>query len=264
MTKQKGYVTPETLAEIEKITHTIKLASYAAMGIAKGQNVLDVGCGSGADTFRMAKLISHPNQSSMAYGVDFDPDMINAAIKRSTDGGRGFNTNHVVASAYCLPYDDQMFDGVRSERMLQHLERPYDAFDEMVRVTKEGGRVVVIDTDWNTLSINTPYAYWEQVLKNHIINSYVQNPFSGRMLYGMANAHPDLKRVVVTSHAINITDLGVLYAALNLLDMEEKIVRDGVFNEEQIALWREGLIGMSKTRDLFTTITFNMVSGTRI
>ncbi len=41
-----------------------------------------------------------------------------------------------------------------SGRLFQHLSRPEPALREMVRVTRRGGRVAVLDTDWGTRSID--------------------------------------------------------------------------------------------------------------
>ena len=62
----------------------------------------------------------------------------------------------VCANATELPFPDASFDASRSERMFQHLKDPDAVFGEMVRVTKPGGRIVVLDPDWGTASIDTP------------------------------------------------------------------------------------------------------------
>ncbi|MFD8008041.1 methyltransferase domain-containing protein [Streptomyces mirabilis] len=45
---------------------------------------------------------------------------------------------------------DGHFDGVRCERVLQHVREPDAAIKELIRVTRPGGRVCVIDTDWSS------------------------------------------------------------------------------------------------------------------
>lgn len=63
-------------------------------------------------------------------------------------------TNHVrysVGDVTALDFPDGHFDGVRCERVLQHLQDPDAAINEFTRVVRPGGRVCVIDTDWSSL-----------------------------------------------------------------------------------------------------------------
>jgi ubiquinone/menaquinone biosynthesis C-methylase UbiE len=53
-----------------------------------------------------------------------------------------------------LEFPDSSFDGVRSDRTLQHVEDPERALTELVRVVKRGRRVVVMDPDWETLALD--------------------------------------------------------------------------------------------------------------
>lgn len=49
----------------------------------------------------------------------------------------------VIGSAYELPFADHSFDGVLCTEMIEHLETPQKAIDEMFRVLKPGGKVIL-------------------------------------------------------------------------------------------------------------------------
>jgi ubiquinone/menaquinone biosynthesis C-methylase UbiE len=55
-----------------------------------------------------------------------------------------------------LPFPDATFDVCRAAQLLEHLPDAGRALSEMIRVTRRGGRVVVFDFDWNTLTIDHP------------------------------------------------------------------------------------------------------------
>ena len=81
-----------------------------------------------------------------AVGIDASPEMID----RAQDAGgaaRGLRAEYLVAAAESLPFDDDTFDVVVSRLVFHHL--PGDvktaALDEMARVLKPGGRILIVD-----------------------------------------------------------------------------------------------------------------------
>ena len=93
-----------------------------------GEFILDLGCGDGVLTQRIAASGAH------VLGADASPAMIAAARER------GIEAEQAVAEQ--LPFRDETFDGVFSNAVL-HWVRGQDAMLEQVRrVLKPGGRFV--------------------------------------------------------------------------------------------------------------------------
>lgn len=93
-----------------------------------GESILDLGCGDGQLTQRMAAAGAH------VAGVDASPEMVEAA--------RGRGVKAQVGEAESLPFADAMFDAVFSNAAL-HWVRGQDAMmAEVYRVLKPGGRFV--------------------------------------------------------------------------------------------------------------------------
>ncbi|MEV4441563.1 methyltransferase domain-containing protein [Streptomyces sp. NPDC049577] len=59
-----------------------------------------------------------------------------------------------VADSHRLPFRDAAFDGAWADRVLQHVADPGRALDEMLRVVRPGGRIVVCDPDTATQALN--------------------------------------------------------------------------------------------------------------
>jgi ubiquinone/menaquinone biosynthesis C-methylase UbiE len=78
--------------------------------------------------------------------VDLSAVLVATARERD-DGGK---VRYATADIMGLDFPDGVFDGVRSERVLQHVPDPDAAVAELVRVTAPGGRVCLIDTDWDS------------------------------------------------------------------------------------------------------------------
>lgn len=120
----------------------LKTTSYELLGAAPGMRMLDVGCGAGRDVLALAMLVAPGGQ---AVGLDLSETMVSEARLRTTQTAS--NARFLAGDASNLPFPDAHFDGVRAERLLQHVEDPVAVLSEMVRVTRPAGRILVIDAD---------------------------------------------------------------------------------------------------------------------
>jgi SAM-dependent methyltransferase len=119
--------------------------------LGSGDHVLDVGCGPGDVLAELAALVEPDGR---AVGVDASEQMLAAAAERAKSQGVAIEL--LTGDAAALTFEDTSFDVVRSERTLQWVSDPARAVAELVRVTKPGGRICVIDTDWRTLLPDHP------------------------------------------------------------------------------------------------------------
>ena len=91
-----------------------------------GDRVLDLGCGDGALTRRLA------DAGIEVVGVDAAPELVAAARERGLDAQ--------VADGHALPFDDE-FDGILSNAALHWMKRPDEVIAGMWRALRRGGRV---------------------------------------------------------------------------------------------------------------------------
>jgi SAM-dependent methyltransferase len=95
---------------------------------------LDSGCGTGALAFALAPLVGE------VVGVDTRADFLEAARTVAPE-----NVRFVEADSTALPFDYGEFDIAGSMRLLHHVRRPELAISELARVTRPGGRILVMD-----------------------------------------------------------------------------------------------------------------------
>ena len=120
-----------------------------ALGAAPGERVLDVGCGPG---FYCAELLEEVGPSGSVVGVDGSPAMLALAARRCAAHA---NVELLEGDALELPVDDASFDAVLSVQVQEYVADVTAGIAELWRALRPGGRAVVFDVDWATLSLQS-------------------------------------------------------------------------------------------------------------
>jgi len=100
--------------------------------------VLDVACGPGLLVCAFARVARH------ATGVDLTPAMLEQARKLQQQKGLN-NVTWQPGNVYSLPFPQEQFSIVSSRFAFHHLQDTLAALNEMKRVCRPGGRIVVAD-----------------------------------------------------------------------------------------------------------------------
>lgn len=109
-----------------------------AAGLRPGMTVVDVACGSGSLTRLLGQAVG---PSGSAIGVD-----ISAAMLREAAGRPGPSwIRYERADALALPVDDETVDAATIAFGLRNVADYRACLTEMARVTRPGGRVVVLE-----------------------------------------------------------------------------------------------------------------------
>ena len=96
------------------------------------ENLLDVGCGTGASTLAAA-IKTGP--AGHVTGLDIAEQLLNRARKRSDDAGLR-NTSFILADAQTHPFDPESFDAIISRFGLMFFDNPFAAYANMARGLK--------------------------------------------------------------------------------------------------------------------------------
>jgi len=234
----------------------LKSQSLDALGLFPGATVLDVGCGPGGDIHALAATKTY-----RVVGVDIDLPMLGAA---RTGTAPGTSAAFICADATRLPFSGSTFDAVRSERMLQHLPDPASAVTEMTRVTRPGGRLVLIDTDWESLTIEgTGAPATAQLLRGVLLQQIGVSLTAGSDL--PAYAARDNLEILTVSHTTLTTGDAALLRLITHLDMAENIASaTGLLDETGLTAWRSSLTTASRNGTLRCSLTLVMMLAVRL
>ena len=257
MSQPRGYVDIRYLQTTAALLDRVKQRSYALMRIRPGQSVLDVGCGPGTDTIPLARLVG---LSGKVSGVDADAAMVAEASRRAKAAGLSACVEHEVGNAQAVPFADGTFDACRSERLFQHLDSPAKVLAEMARVTKHGGWIIVADTDWGTLSIDSPEVDIERRLIRVLAEQSLQNGYAGRQLFRLFQQQ-QLRDISIEMIPVYITDYPMIRQACRLDLVERVALECGAITEQELRRWHSSVETAAADGVFFASASMVLIAG---
>jgi SAM-dependent methyltransferase len=123
--------------------HQLWADFLARADFEEGARVLEVGCGTGVITEKVAAI------PGVAETVGIDPSAGLVARARNRAPALTFD----VGDGQALPYDDETFDGVVFATTLCHVPDPVAALAEARRVLRPAGSLLVYEGDYNTATV---------------------------------------------------------------------------------------------------------------
>lgn len=130
-------------------------------------NILDVGCGGGFHSNRLAK------SGHVVTGIDLSQESLEVARRHDETG----SVNYQRADAYTLPFENQSFDVVTCMDFLEHVEDPARVIEEISRVLKEGGLFFFHTFNRNPLSHLVVIKLVEWILEKTPENLHISRLF---------------------------------------------------------------------------------------
>jgi ubiquinone/menaquinone biosynthesis C-methylase UbiE len=137
----RAYQTPDVTRQ--------RMRTLEALQLSAGEIVLDVGCGSGLLAHEMAALVG---ERGRVIGVDASEDMLVLAEQRCADLPQ---VRLKQSKAEQLSEENESVGAVVCVQVLLYVTDVPAALSEMHRVLNPGGRIVVVETDWRGMVLNS-------------------------------------------------------------------------------------------------------------
>jgi SAM-dependent methyltransferase len=208
----------------------VKARSYKALGLKRGAVVLDVGCGIGHDA---RELMTFVGTGGRVVGTDYSEQMIAEARRETKDGSS--LPKFAVSEAHHLGFSSNTFDASRADRVLQHLADPRAAFEEMVRVTKPGGTVQIVDRDWGMVAVDADDQAVTRNILGHIC-AKIRNGWIGRQVPVLFR-DAGLQEVRVEAIPITMRDFRVADTLLDLTLVAGHAADEGIVSRDEKRGW---------------------------
>ncbi len=137
---EQAYATTDMVVQREELRRSLRASA--------GQSVLDLGSGPG---FLACELAQEVGATGRIIAVDISSDMNSIASKRIAAAGVGDRVDIVEGDATALAFADATFDAAVSMQVIEYLADADAALQQLARVLRPGGRLVIVDTDWDSL-----------------------------------------------------------------------------------------------------------------
>jgi SAM-dependent methyltransferase len=231
----------------------LKALAVQRTGTGPGSRVLDVGCGFGLETLRLAESVQ---PGGAVTGIDLSADFVAEGRRRAV--ARGLAVTFQQGDAQRLPFPDDAFDVTRVERVLIYVTDPLQALREMVRVTRPGGAVAIIAPDFDTNIVNVADRALTRAVLAHECDTGVVNGWLVRDL-GPAMRDAGLRDVTLTSRMVVFDpDLAAQY----FTGIGRAAGAAGVIDEADTARWVAGVAALHQQGRLFGAIGYYLFTAT--
>ena len=245
-------ISKNAASEAQELERSYKLADIVkqrqqtlnTLALQPGEKVFDIGCGVGFLTHEMALLVG---KSGQVIGLDQNKEMIIHARKRC--GGLpqiGFH----IGDACQLPAENQTLDAVSCTQVLLYVKDVPNVLAEMRRILKPGGRLVIVETDWRGVVLNSAdnsltqkiFSAWDEAVPSPNLPVHLK-PLLQKQ--GFSNIQAEPIPILNTEFSpSNFSHSMLKWISKNALTR-------GVINKEQRTNWLEDLEKKGRSGNFF-------------
>lgn len=197
---------------------------YASRGLEVARRVVELGCGPGFVLRHMAEAFPDVE----LHGLEVDPVLVERA--KMLFAGESLDIVVRQASIFDTGYEDATFDFVLVRLVLEHLSDPARALQEVFRIVRPGGQVVVIDNDFEMhLMASPPVPELREVYDAYCKAREEEggNPLIGRDLPILLHeaGFVDIDYEIVAAHSAVVGD--EIFSRSEGVSIPSRLVREG-------------------------------------
>ncbi len=221
-----------------------------------GEMWLEVGSGSGA---LCRQAVNHLGSCGCIVGMDssffYIPQAIRYAQMQDLQDGIRF----LAGGGAQIPFPAGTFNGAFAARLLLNVDQPDAIVSEMVRVVKPGCAIVLMDWDFETITVNHSRVELTRKILHWRADHYGSNSWSGRQLYRRLKK-AGLKEIqILPLVSYGLDDKSAMYYALTRA--AQAALNGGGITDSEHQSWMSELEQTAAEGDFFASINYFIVSG---
>lgn len=245
---ERSYQTPEIINQ--------RMRTLAAMGLRRGESLLDAGCGTGLLLEMQAKAV---DSAGRAEGVDLSNDMLDVARERCSNL---LQVTLQQGSVETLNFDDASFDALSCTQTLLYVKDMAKALQEFYRVLKPGGRIAIIETDWRGAIINAS----DPAMSRRIFDAWdgaIANPNLPRRLSGLLTGLGFSGLRVEAIPVLNASYSETSFAAPMLGNFSSNAAKHEAITEDEADAWMRDQMELAQRDEFFFCVNRFLFSATK-
>jgi ubiquinone/menaquinone biosynthesis C-methylase UbiE len=231
----------------------INQRSFELLALAHGQRALEVGCGTGDDARRLRQQVG--KQGSVT-AIDLSEHMLCEA--RARDAQNPWPTHFQQADVQQLPFAKHEFNATRVSRVLLHVPDVRQALREILRVTAPGGRIALIEPDFDTLVISHPDRDTTRHVLHCFVDSFAHGDIGRWLPVWLQEA--GLSEIVMEPRVIPV-QAAFLRGAFRIGDAAERAARVGRIKTERAQEWLATIDELAARSQLYAMASVMLIAG---
>ena len=247
---ERVYAAPAIVAQ--------RARTRAALGARPGERGLDVGCG---PALLACELGHEVGPAGRVVGLDESPEMLWAARARITREGLTDRVEVRQGDAGRLDFPSASFDFVTVVQVYLYVADVASALAEAARVLRPGGRLAVVDTDWDSCVWLTADRERHHRVMEARLGHFTQRHLPPRLPglldgAGLRLAHAEAIPVLELGGGPDTFSGGLIEPTANLA------IRYGILRDEAEG-WKADLLARARGGEYFFSLTRYLFVATR-
>lgn len=169
--RKKGYLRKNFIQA--KYDFIDEMAKWGEIADLKPEKVLDVGCGIGGTSRYLARMYG---EGTSVTGITLSQNQVDRATALAKDRGLN-NANFQVMDALAMDFPDNSFDVVWACESGEHMPDKKKYVEEMMRVLKPGGRIVIATWCQRDETPETPFNNYERKVLDFLYSEWTHPYF---------------------------------------------------------------------------------------